>query len=146
VLADYLATATQIKHPGVHLHRLARCAGRIDDPDPALATAARPWAGHDDDRAASAVIGALARLRDPGCLELARRAVARRELRGPDLDDVCEIYGESAVAFLRYLREQRLRQTHPCRYTPTRRGVATARSRARPPRAPRTLELSHPLN
>jgi hypothetical protein len=111
VLADYLATATQIGHPGVHLHRLARCAGRIDDPDPALAAAARPWAGHDDDRAASAAIGALARLRDPGCLELARGAVARRQLRGPDLDAVCEICGESAVTFLPYLRERLIEQS-----------------------------------
>jgi hypothetical protein len=113
VLADYLATATQIEHPGVHLHRLARCAGRIEDPDPALAAAARPWAGHDDDHAASAAIGALARLRDPGCLELARHAVARRELRGHDLDAVCEIYGASAVTLLPYLREQSAEPRRP---------------------------------
>jgi HEAT repeats len=111
VLADYLATASQIKHPAVHLHTLARCAVRIEDPDPVLAAAARPWAGHDDDRTASAAIGALARLRDPGCLELARRAVARRQLRGHDLDAVCEIYGESAAAFLPYLRDQLIEQS-----------------------------------
>ncbi len=111
VLADYLATATEIEHPGVHLRRLARCAARIDDPDPALASAARPWAEHDDAHVASAAIGALARLHDPGCLDLASHAVARRQLRGPDLEAVCEIYGESAAMFLPHLREQLIEQS-----------------------------------
>lgn len=106
VLAEFLVTGPEITYPSVQLHRLARCACRIEDPDPALAVAVRPWAEHHDGQIASAAICALARLRDPGCLELASHAVAQRKLRGPALTAVCEIYGEDAAMLLPRLREQ----------------------------------------
>jgi len=110
VLAEFLATAPQIQYPGVHLHRLARCASRIGDPDTDLAAAARPWADHDDGKIASAAICALARLRDPACLDLARQAAAQRKLRGPGLRAVCEIYAGQAAMLLPHLREQLIEQ------------------------------------
>jgi hypothetical protein len=106
VLAEFLATAPKITYPSVHLCEIARCASRIEDPDPELAAAVRPWAEHDDGQIASAATCALARLRDPGCLELAVRAAARRKLRGPGLSAVCEVYGEQAAMLLPHLREQ----------------------------------------
>lgn len=111
VLAEFLATAPEITYPGAHLHRLARCASRIRDPAPELAAAVRPWADHDDGQVSSAAICALARLRDPGCLELAVRAAARRKLRGPGLSAVCEAFGEQAAMLLPHLREQLTRQS-----------------------------------
>jgi hypothetical protein len=111
VLAEFLATALEIKYPSVHLHRLARCASRIGDPDTELAAAVRPWADHDDGKIASAAICALARLRDPACLELAGLAVAQRKLRGPGLSAVCEIYAEQAAMLLPHLREQLIGQS-----------------------------------
>lgn len=111
VLAEFLATGPEITYPSVHLRRLARCASRIGDPDPELATAVRPWADHNDGKIASAAICALARLHDHGCLELAGRAVAQRKLRGPGLNAVCEIYGEQAAMLLPHLREQLIEQS-----------------------------------
>jgi hypothetical protein len=111
VLAEFLATFPQITYPSVHLHRLAGCASRIGNPDPQLATAVRPWAGHDDGKIASAAICALARLHDPGCLELAGRAVVERKLRGPGLNAVSETYGEQAAMLLPHLREQLIEQS-----------------------------------
>jgi hypothetical protein len=61
VTARFLATATDIRYPGSNLGLLARCAARIEDPDPDLAEAVRPWADRDDDRVASAAVAALAR-------------------------------------------------------------------------------------
>ena len=106
VIAEFLATATDVKYPSSHLRLLARCASRIEDPDPAIAAAVRPWADHDDHRVASAAICALAWLRDHRCLELAGRAMTQRALLGPDLVTVCEAYGERAAALLPRLRDQ----------------------------------------
>lgn len=106
VLAEFLSATADIKYPAAHLHRLARCACRIDDPDPSIAAAVRPWAGHDNAQVASAAIGVLARVRDPGCIELARSAIAQRRLHETDLDAVCEVYGEDAALLLPGLRDQ----------------------------------------
>jgi hypothetical protein len=106
VLAEFLATAPEITYPAAHLYRLARCATRIGNPDPALAAAVSPWAGHEDGAIASAAICALARLRDAACPDLARQAAAQRRLRGPGLTAVCETYGEQASVLLPLLREQ----------------------------------------
>jgi hypothetical protein len=106
VIAELLATAADVPYRGSHLRLLARCAARIEDPDPAIAAAVRPWADHDDYQVASAAICALAWLRDHRCLELADRALTRRTLLGPDLVTVCEAYGEQAAALLPRLRDE----------------------------------------
>jgi hypothetical protein len=106
VIAELLATAADVPYPSSHLRLLARCASRIEDPEPAIAAAVRPWADHDDHQVASAAICALAWLRDHRCLELAGRAITQRALLGPDLVTVCEAYGEQAVALLPRLRDQ----------------------------------------
>lgn len=106
VTARFLATATDIRYPGSNLGLLARCAARIPDPDPGLAEAVRPWVGRDDYWAASAAVAALARLRDPRCLELAARAIAQGMLTGPGLVTVAESHGEQAAALVPRLRHQ----------------------------------------
>jgi hypothetical protein len=106
VIAELLATAADVPYRGSHLRLLARCASRIEDPDPAIAAAVCPWADHDDHWVASAAICALAWLRDHRCLELADRAMTRRTLLGPDLVTVCEAYGEQAAALLPRLRDE----------------------------------------
>lgn len=106
VTARFLATATDIKYPSSGLGLLARCASRIEDPDPELAAMVRPWADHRDYRVASAAVGALARLRDPRCLELAGRAITQRVLTGPALVTVAEVYGERAAGLVPRLRHQ----------------------------------------
>jgi hypothetical protein len=111
VLAKFLATATDITYPSVRLRELARCASRIEDPDPDLAAAVLPWADHGDGKIASAAIGALARLRDDRCLGLAGGALARRMLGGPGLLAVCEVYGEKAAILLPHLRQQLAEQS-----------------------------------
>jgi hypothetical protein len=106
VIAEFLATAADITFPSSHLLLLARCAARIEDPDPAIAAAVRPWADHDDHRVSSAAVCALAWLRDHRCLELAGRAMTQRALLGPALVTVCEVYGGQAAALLPQLRDQ----------------------------------------
>ena len=106
VIAELLVTAADVPYRGHHLRLLARCVSRIEDPDPAIAAAVRPWADHDDYQVASAAVCALAWLRDHRCLELAGRAITQRALLGPDLVTMCEAYGEQAAALLPRLRDQ----------------------------------------
>jgi HEAT repeat protein len=106
VTAQFLATAADIRYPSADLRLLARCATRIGDPDPELTAAALPWADNDDHRIASAAVGALARLRDHRCIDLAGRAVEHGKLLGPDLVTVCETHGEQAAELLPRLRQQ----------------------------------------
>jgi hypothetical protein len=106
VLAQFLTTAPDIATPGAHLRRLARCAIRIGHPDPALAAAARHWAEHEDVDAASSALTALARLREPDCLDLVGRALGRREHPGTEMTAVAEVFGEQAAMLVPRLRER----------------------------------------
>ena len=106
VLADFISAAPEITYPRAHLLRLARCAGRLEGPDPSLAEAVRPWADSDDLDVVGSAITALATLRDPGCLEILDRAQAERNLYSAELNTVSEIYGARAGMFVPRLCER----------------------------------------
>jgi hypothetical protein len=106
VLAQFLSTAPTITYPRAHLYRLARCATRIDTPDPALAAAVRPWAAHDDAAVATSALTALARLRDAECLDLADRALAQGIAHSSGVQTVCEVYRADAAVLLPRIRQK----------------------------------------
>lgn len=106
VLARYLSTAPDLSYPGVYLRRLARCALRIGRPDPAFAAAARRWTEHEDGDVSSSALTALARLREPECLDMVGRALGRREHPAFEMTAVGEVFGEQAAMLVPRLRER----------------------------------------
>lgn len=106
VLAQFLSTAPDIRYPGAYLRRLARCAIRIGDPDPALAAGARRWTEHEDGDVVSSALTALARLREPDCLDMVGRALGSREHPCFEMTAVSEVFGEHAATLVPRLRER----------------------------------------
>ena len=97
IVASRLAAAPDLRGRHALLYRLARLAGRIADPDPALGTAVGEWAQTSEGLVSGAAIAVLARLGDPPAFERAEQASAQWTSWQPwVIADLCEVFGERA--------------------------------------------------